>query len=281
MKKRIKDSEIETAKKSTKVMIVIVMICLLILIGLGIYVGFLYKEGKIFKTDDGKYVIEEKIPKSEKVKQLDVNDINIIGLWENVKVANNPCPDGSYLDKKEVKAKELNTSCKYNLASTIYKNNVVYDSERMITYVTEQNVKKAFETLFDTGSYERQETVPLKNNTELMFNIDNKIYFMNGQVGETTESPLKTFEKITEVTKQNNDLYISSNIIYYDSVSNVLCKEASCKNVIEELTKTSQYNDEYFNLYLESKKDKLYKYTYHYKLNDAGFYKYLGYTRED
>jgi hypothetical protein len=53
------------------------------------------------------------------------------------------------------------------------------------------------------------------------------------------------------------------------------------KRMVSELVKDKTYSDEYFELYLDSKQDNLSKYTYHFKQDNAGFYKYVGYERKN
>ena len=87
MKKRLVDGEIENAKKSTKIMITVVTLLLILLLGVTVYVGYLYSQGKIFKRDDGELVIKSE-PSKSKNKEIDINNTNIISLWNNVKITN-------------------------------------------------------------------------------------------------------------------------------------------------------------------------------------------------
>ena len=52
-----------------------------------------------------------------------------------------------------------------------------------------------------------------------------------------------------------------------------------CNDTVETVKSGSEYSDEYFDLYVEHNKDKLYQYTYHFEMDDAGFYRYVGYER--
>ena len=282
MKKRINDSEIEKAKSSTRVMGVIISICIFLLILLAAYIGYLYEKGEIFKTDDGKYIINEKISDKKIIKnksiKIDITNTNIVELWNNVRISTNPCADGSYTDKKSIKVDKLTNTCRYSLANNIYKKFVVYEKDENITYVKENQVKNAYETLYEVGTYEKQDTIPYTNMTDLMYNVDNKYYFINGKE-EESDSSLKIYESIISVVKEDNNLYITSDALYFEQGSKYICKDINCEKVLTELSKDKDYNDEYFDLYLESKKDKLSKYTYHFKLNNAGFYKYIGYER--
>ena len=282
MKKRINDSEIEKAKSSTRVMAIIISSCILLLIILAAYIGYLYEKGEIFKTDDGKYIINEKITDKKIIKnkatKIDTNNTNVVELWNYVKVSTNPCKDGSYTDKEKVKVTKLNDTCKYSLASNIYNKYVTYDSDENITSVKENIVKNSYETLFEVGNYSRQDTIPYTNMDDLMYNVDNKYYFKNGKA-EVQDNSLRIYESIISVVKEDKNLYITSDALYYEKVNKYICKDINCEVVVQELSKDKDYNDEYFELYLDSKKEKLSKYTYHFKLNDAGFYKYIGYEK--
>lgn len=280
MKKRINDSEIEKAKSSTRAINIIISLCILLLIIIIAYIVFLYEQGKILKTEDGQYIInEEKDTKLiKKGLVIDSNNTNVIELWNYIKISNNSCIDGSYTDKNSINVSNLSETCKYSLASNIYNRYAINDKEKMIVYIKEEDVKNAYEKLFELGSYKKQNTIPYTNMDEMIYNIDNKYYFANGDFKEIDDT-LKIYEKVTSIKKDNKDLYITSTALFYEQINNFICKDINCEKVLLELKKEKEYSDEYFDLYLDSKKDELSKYVYHFKQDNAGFYKYIGYEK--
>ena len=284
MKKRINDSEIENAKKSTKIMHIIISLCTLLLIFLIAYIVYLYEKGEILQTEDGQIIVNDTIKDNKiinkKLTSIDINNTNSIELWDYVKISTNPCLDGSYTDKKSIKTSKLSDTCRYSLASNIYKDNIVYDEENMISYVSEEDVKNAYEKLFEVGSYQKHDSIIYANMNELMYNKDNKYYFTNGRINKIDDA-LKIHEKILSIYKESTNLYITSVALFYEPMNNYICKDINCEKVVSELVKDKTYSDEYFELYLDSKQDNLSKYTYHFKQDNAGFYKYVGYERKN
>lgn len=273
MKKRLVDGEIETAKKTSRIMVTVVTIILILLIIVVAYVAYLYEAGKLFTNEKGEIVIKNE----PKVNNIDITDTNILDLLNTVKVTNTSCEDSEY-SKDKITVESLSTKCKYAIAKNKYKDYIKYDSNNHITYVEEEKVKKVYQSLFGNNTYERQEVIPYVSLHDLMFDARYNYYFMNDSA-EEQEGSFKNYEKISSAEKKNNDLYITSIVLYYETVNRVICKDNRCEKVIEVLSKEQDYNDDYFDLYLEHHKDKLDKYKYHFTLNSLGFYEYKGYER--
>ena len=274
MKKRLIDGEIETAKKTSRIMVTVVTIILVLLVIVIAYVAYLYEAGKLFTNEKGEIVIKNEPTKD---KEIEITDTNILSLLNTVAVTKASCDDGEYL-KDKVEVKNLSDRCKFELAKNKYIDYVKYDYETHITYINENKVKDVYQSLFGNNSYQRQETIPYATLNDLMFDARYNHYFMNDKAKEI-DSSLKGFEKIKSVEKKKNDLYIISNVLYYESTNNVICIDSRCEKVLEVLSKDNEYNDDYFDLYLEHNKDKLDKYKYHFTLNDIGFYEYQGYEK--
>ena len=273
MKKRLIDGEIETAKKTSRIMVIVVTIILLLLVVCIAYVAYLYESGKLFTNEKGEIVIKNE----PKVNEIDITDTNIIALLNTVKVTKTSCADGEYI-KDKINVESLSTKCKLVIAKNQYKDYIKYDNNNHITYVEEEKIKKVYQSLFGNNTYERQEVIPYVSNHDLMFDARYNYYFMNNDATEI-EGSFRNYEKITSAEKKNNDLYITSIPLYYETVNSVICKDNRCEKVVEILSKDQEYNDDYFDLYLEHNKDKFDKYKYHFRLNNIGFYEYIGYER--
>ena len=275
MKKRLIDGEIETAKKTSRIMITVITILLLLLIVFVAYLAYLYESGKLFTNEKGEIIITDTPSKKD---IIDISDTNLLSLLNSVKVTNTVCDNKEYINKDKIAVEDLSTKCKFMIAKNKYIDSVVYDSNTYITYISEERVKNAYQSLFGNNTYERQEAIPYVSQHDLMFDARYNYYFMNNNA-EEKQGSFKNYENITTAEKNKNDLYITSVVLYYETVNSVICKDIQCENVIEILSKDQEYNDDYFNLYLEHHKDKFYKYKYHFTLNSLGFYEYIGYER--
>ena len=129
MKKRVAKSEIEIARKSSRILFLISFILLILLfLGFGVlyvmdvdltsYIHIDLPETK--KVEEKKQTIKKGIilDTSPIAVQVDINDGNIIRFFETVKVTNlDVCLDGHYQDQKQIISGDLSTKCKFSLAS--------------------------------------------------------------------------------------------------------------------------------------------------------------------
>ena len=96
---------------------------------------------------------------------------------------------------------------------------------------------------------------------------------------DETGSSMTSYEKLLKAYRKENSLDITSSVVYHERVLGLLCKDSRCENVIEHLQTGVEYNEAYLSLYVDHNKDHLYQYTYHFKMDEAGFYRYIGYDR--
>ncbi len=284
MKKRVSKSEIEIARKSSRILFLISFLLLLLL-----FIGFALMY--VMDIDVMSYI---KIPQKEVEKtkktiknginvnpnpvaiQIDVNDSNVKAFYNTVKISNTDvCINDKYRDQKEVKVEDLNTTCKFSIASKIYEKKVNEALDGKL-YVKEEDVKDAYESLFGNDSYKKQDSIPCLYKTNFIYN--NGIYFTE-KVGTEEGSSLIPYEKVIHVIRIGDKLEITSVVVYYEKVLGLFCKDSNCENSIETVGMDKEYSDEYLDLYVEHNKDKLYQYTYGFEMDDAGFYKYKGYKR--
>ena len=172
----------------------------------------------------------------------------------------------------------MSIECKFSLASNLYLEKVKERySYNVYIYVNESDVKEAYESLFGNGTYERQDRIPYHSNDYLIYNSSDQIYFIEHEPIPTS-STLVSYEKILSAKKSDDLLYITSGVVYYETVNKVFCKDYKCTEVIETVQNEPSYPD-YYKLYVDYHKDDLYQYTYQFQLNESGFYRYVGYER--
>lgn len=286
MKKRVTKSEIEVARKSSKVLFLISFI-LLVLLFVGF--GFLY----VMDVDLTPYLNIQKqekkssIPTNIKEKEtvvessstpvtVDINDSNIQTFYNTVKVTNEDvCIEGGYREKRHVSVDDLTVECKFSLASKIYENDVEQGLDGKLV-VKESAVKKAYEGLFGKDTYVKRDTIPCLFKTTFMNRDD---YYFTEKVVPEEDDSLLSFEKILYAKRVDNKLDITSAVVFYEQVLSILCKDSRCEETIESLKPGVEYGEEYLTLYVDFHQKELSQYTYHFEMDDAGFYRYKGYDR--
>ena len=283
MKKRVNESEIEKAKSSSHsfaVGLVALLITLLCVIG---YL-FLYQRETLLKTfekeveEKQEETKEEQEPEAEENNKIEVNlnNPNVKEWYEIVKITNPyTCDDGTYTNKEKVEVKNLSTKCKYAIASNLYREKV--QKKETILEISEEKIKDAYEKLYGTSTYEKQESIPYFPRNELKYNAEG--YYFTEKDGEEIDSSIQKYEKMIKAEKEENTLSITTTVIYYEKVNKVLCKDETCENVIEKAKEETNYTKDYFDLYMDYHKKELHNYTYKFAMDEIGFYHYIGYER--
>lgn len=272
MKKRVKDSEIEAAKRKN-IIIFIFTVLMLIVVLCGIIFFVCYERGLIkFSLKDSKET-ESFIGQNSNELSINKDNLDVLKLFDVVKISDNYC-DGYNL-KKKLNVSKMNSKCKFDLASNIYKKSAVFNNDGIL-YVSEDDVRYAYEYLYGYNTYEVQEQIPY-NNSYLLYNSETRNYFLNSETNEIGTS-LISYEKIVDILKKKNYLYITSSVVYYDKANKVLCRDYNCDSVIRGLNNEPNYPD-YYDLYIDHNYSNLYKYEYKFKMDKNGFYKYVGFER--
>ena len=286
MKKRVKKSEIEIAKKSSRIMFLLSFILLVFLfVGFGLiyvleidvspYVSFSKEKSTSSMTQKiiKKGVILDPTPISVEV---DITDSNVQKYYNIVKVTNQDvCVEGTYREKKHVDVKDLSEKCKFSLASKIYEKNIEQGLDGRL-FVSEEDVKSAYDGLFGHNTYEPQDSIPCLYNTSFIYHGD---YYFTDKVATEEGTSLQSFEKILNARRVGDQLDITTAVVFYERVISILCKDSRCESTLETVKQGTDYDDDYYNLYVDYHKDSLYQYTYHFEMDDAGFYRYIGYDR--
>lgn len=289
MKRRVNNSEIELAKKSSKILFLISFLLLIMLFaGFGILYYLKVDVLSYLPSSKPKEVIgvqQEEVRKNDTKKAtkemvtipLDKDDANIQKLFKIVKVTNKlSCEEDGYGVKDRVVVNGLTTKCKFSLASMVYKDSVKQSLEGKL-YVKEEDVKAAYNNLFGADTYVKQESIPCLYKTNFMYNGD---YYFTEKVTPEEASSMTSYEKIISASREGERLDITTAVLYYESVLAVFCYDSRCDHVIENLKKGVEYGEEYLSLYVDYNESKLYQYTYHFEMDTAGFYRFIGYDRK-
>ena len=285
MKKRLNSSEIEQARKSSRIIFLITFILLVFLFaGFGLLYVMDVDVVKFVKTPQkkveevGKKITKDVINKEESTIafEVDVNDGNVQKFFNAVKITDSDiCFDGGYKEQEHVLVGSLSTKCKFSIASNIYEKDVQKALDGKL-YVKETDVKSAYEELFGNGTYQRQDSIPCLYKSTFMFHDD---YYFTEKVASEEGGSLTSYEKVLFALREGDKLDITSSVLYYEHVLNLFCRDSRCESVIEELKTGSDYNEDYLSLYVDHNKDELYQYTYHFEMDKTGFYRYIGYDR--
>lgn len=277
MKKRLNKNEIDSLKKSSRVIFILCFLFFIFVVTALIIIviygdKLLVKEGNVTyeeKTVDKK---EETTKKEKKRVSIDLSDNNITKLFNIVRVTNNTCE--GYNIQNNILVKDMSTKCKFSLVSNIY----VDDIKTMgnMTYVLEDDVRNAYNYLYGYNSYEVNDSIPYFG-VNLSYHATNKLYFTQDIVKDNNNG-LISYEKIIDAYREDDSLFIKSISVYYEKVNKIFCSDARCEEIIDTVKNEPSYPD-YYDLYVDSRKDKLTKYVYRFDLNEAGFYNYIGYEK--
>ena len=284
MKKRINSSEIERARKFSHVLFLcFFLLFILLFVGfgamyaMGIDVLDYFKVPKQKVEESGKKIKKEiLLDSTPEIIEIDIHDRNIQKLYHIVKITDsNTCWEDGYQEHDHIDVKKLSTKCKFSIASNLYKDQVEKTLDGKL-YVKEEDVRSAYEELFGNGTYERQDSIPCFYKTNFLFRDD---YYFTESVNPEEGSSMTSYEKLLKAYRKDNNLDIISGVVYHERVLHLLCKDSRCEHVIEPLQADAEYNEAYLSLYIDHNKDHLYQYTYHFKMDEAGFYRYMGYDR--
>lgn len=253
MKKRVYRSEIEFAKEATRAIVFLLVIVFVIATVMLIISGTLAN----IISFPVKSTNKENL--CERACNLDTNNANINKYFNYVKITGkNVFDDLEYSNKEKVIASKLEYRSKYRIASNIYLKDIN-------SHVSDDDVKEAFEIIFGKDSYIKQNILPVLETERSNTNKSAEVVI--------------PYEKITSAKRKKNKLDIYSAVLYFNSSNKSICIDRLCTNIITTLKNDYSYGDEYFNLYILYHAEELSNYTYHFEMDESGFYYYLGYDK--
>lgn len=281
IKKRIIKGDMEDAKKITKQEKIITVIFIIVVAVISI-LGII-----AFKNQD---IVNRYVPKKEKTTKvkkdnnkkeethiINYEDVEITEeikeLFDRVHSKESLSGDYTIFNNKKLSTTKMSEYYKFLLACNIYCPLInINFNNAIIGEIDENTVKESYESLFGPNTYEKLEEIPYYNNK---MHYDTQGRYLLTKKEEYGEPSLKTKEKIIQVQKNNNILYITSSVIFVVDDYNVICKDYNCEKVLEPDNSTGE---NYYYEYIDKNKDNLEQYIYKFKIVDNNYY-YLGYEK--
>ena len=168
---------------------------------------------------------------------------------------------------------------KFGLASNTYADKIVLldnvNEGGIEAEISEDIVRDEYNDLFGPDTYEELDTIPLYCG-ELEYDKVYKRYVSSGY-GCGSGSIFENYENVISAKKSKNTLLVTTAVVFVHFETNTICLDYNCENVIETFTPDST-DKEFFINYINNNKDKLYQYTYKFKVEGDHYY-YLGFER--
>ena len=278
IKKRIISGEIEKAKKLTsqeKLISIIFIVLVIVISTLGVIA---FGKQKIVN----RYVPDTK-NKDKEINPLTGDDYvnyedveiteEIQKLFDNIHSKKDLSGDTTIYNNKKLNVSQMTDDYKFQLACNIYCPLIKIDNTNaIIGEIEEEKVKEAYESLFGDNTYNQLEEIPYYNN-KLTYDTRGRYILTKKEVYGTPS--LKSKEKIIQVQKKNNTLYITSAVIFVESNFQVICKDFNCETILEHI---NNEGENYYNEYINNNLDNIEQYIYKFNIKDDKYY-YLGYEK--
>ena len=273
MKKRVNKKE---EKNNGKVLINIIIFILLVIAIISL--GYIFLNSNVIhKTNKEENKIEDKTKVKEEYKDLEItNDIKAL-----VKRVHKYGVEGdkTVFTNKKLSVDEMDSYYKFALASNTYADKIVLldnvNEGGIEAEISEDVVRDEYNDLFGPDTYEVLDTIPLYCG-ELEYDKVFKRYVSSGY-GCGSGSAFENYENVLSARKSKTTLLITTAVVFVHYGTNSICLDYNCENVIDTFPPDST-DEVYFINYINNNKDKLYQYTYKFKI-DKDHYYYLGFER--
>ena len=273
MKKRVNKKE---EKNNGKILINIIIFILIVIAIISL--GYIFLNSNIVhKTNKEENKTEEKTKVKEEYKDLEItNDIKAL-----VKRVHQYGVEGdkTVFTNKKLSVGEMDSYYKFALASNTYADKIVLldnvNEGGIEAEISEDAVRDEYNDLFGPDTYEMLETIPLYCG-KLEYDKVYKRYVSTGY-GCGSGSAFENYENVISAKQSKTSLIITTAVIFVHYETNSICLDYNCESVIDNFAPDS--TDELFFInYINNNKDKLYQYTYKFKV-DGDHYYYLGFER--
>lgn len=272
MKKRVNKSEIEKTKGKVLIKITISILVIIAIIS----IVYIFLNTNLFhetKTNNKKKDTEVK----EVYKDLEItNDIK--ALVKRVH-AYDISGDKTIYTNEKLSVDKMDKYYKFALASNTYGEKVTLlddvNEGGIASEISEDIVRDEYDDLFGPDTYEALDTIPLYCG-KLEYDKVYKRYVSSGY-GCGGVSSFKSYENVISAKKSKDTLLVTTAVVFANFEVNSLCFDYNCESVIDTFAPDST-DEVFFNNYIDNNKDKLYQYTYKFKI-DGDHYYYLGFER--
>ena len=265
-------------KDNNKSKILILVIILVLVVISCISFGYIFINSNIVNKKIDKNETKKAIEKvKEKYKDVEINN-DIKSLIKRVHQYSVE-GDKVVFTNKKLSVNEMDPYYKFSLASNTYANKItLLDNTAkggIEAEISEDIVRDEYNDLFGPDTYEMLETIPLYCG-KLEYDKVYKRYVSTGY-GCGSGSAFENYEGVISAKKSKNNLLITTAVVFVHYETNSICLDYNCENIIETFAPDS--TDELFFInYINNNKDKLYQYTYSFKI-DGNHYYYLGFER--
>lgn len=253
---------------------IIAVVIIILIIGL---VGYIVMDKKILKPQNQTTPEKQEV---NKIIKLDTDNANIKALINKV---HNPSEqlDTLIYNTGGSKVENMNEEYKFSIATNEKNINIKTinppDKTGNTGYVTEQEIKDAYEKLFGPGTYQQIDSFKL-GCINMTYDKETKRYTTTKKDCGIAITPVRAYEEIISATKQNNTLTIITAAIFYDASIGKLFKDSDLTKETPQTANTSLSEQE-IREYITNNKDGLNQYTYTFDIGVDGFYYYKGVER--
>lgn len=219
--------------------------------------------------------------KTDKGTELDITNGSVVELYKMAHL-DTYGSDQMVFNNKKLTFEDMDDDYRFRLASRYFPKVHVDSENESIRYLTEDEVKAAFEKVFGPKTYKKVNKFaticPIYE-----YNEGNSRYQYTSEGGCGGAAGMWEVEEILTATKYDNRIEIVSGVVYYrgNNGEDAVYKDYNRKTkLIDVMTgNDTDTRDTKIKEYLLSHRDDIEQYTYTYELNDDGFYYYKGVER--
>ena len=273
----------ENNKKVNILLIILIVLIVLFLIGLIGYkiIGNSPKKNKneeeknnIIDKDKNKSREEKDNSIGEEFISLDIEDDSLLDMFEAVHYKKWLIPDEKIFNNNKLTVEEMSEQYKLGLASNEFLLQEQRDNSGY-SIIKESDVRKAYEKIFGTNTYQRVEMIDL-NCPIYHFNPSTSTY--EGYSNCEKIPNYYSREVVTSIKKYSDRMEFISVVVFEDLSFN-LYRDFHKTQYIKTLTYEESKDADYKESYIRQIQDSLQEYKYTFTLNEDGFYYYTGVER--
>lgn len=257
--------------------IIIAIIISILVVFAAASLGYIFINSNIVNGNSKNVPVKNDIKTKEKFIDIEVNN-DIKALVRRVHQYSVE-GDKVVFTNKKLDVDEMDPYYKFSLASNTYANKVVLldnvNEGGIEAEISEDAVRDEYNDLFGPDSYEMLETIPLYCG-KLEYDKVYKRYVSTGY-GCGSGSAFENYENVISAKQSKTSLIITTAVIFVHYETNSICLDYNCENVIDKFAPDST-DEAFFINFINNNKDKLYQYTYKFKV-DGDHYYYLGFER--
>lgn len=211
---------------------------------------------------------------SPKEAVIETSNPNVKALIEQVHNPSQPIDEVIY---KNGGAKVSEMSQEYKFAIATNNKNLSLTAmtptpEGYTAYISEKDVKAAYEKLFGLGTYKATTSFNF-GCAPMTYDNVNARYVTNVTDCGNAITPTSVSEEVIEATKSEKNLTVVTAVVFYDSASGKLYKDANLTEEIQ-ITNGTTLTEDQLSQYTIENANSLQQYRYTFNVGTDGFYYY-------